>query len=256
MKIKYILLICLIVIVGCSSPDEGESIISGKNLGTEMHNFLTVFVHDNVAGDDLRIGNVNLSNMVDADDYEVEAYNIRLTNETKIIDHYTEEEFYYESVDLNVDYERYQWLYYGFGQRVEVKLEEEYSPVISSNRDYILFNRRLLPIYTAKEITFYPLPLEEFILNFAPVQENSYQILLVDEVRGPGFWTEFEAYEQELYMNSNLRGKVELEFLSFHFFEELPIEGDPIDIPIFYLIDNDGIVLKTEDWQDVLDYFN
>ncbi|MDQ0256797.1 hypothetical protein J2S74_004219 [Evansella vedderi] len=260
------IILFFIIVLGCTPDDQDtvKNIIEGKNIGASYSmNLLTIFVEDNVAGDNLiRVNPIRF----DASEYEVEAYKIIVTKETKIILDETGEEISF--TDSNLASKRVN--------SVEVKVEEDFTREVSHNRhNYITFDRGFLPIYRAKEIRILPNPVENFLYfmtTFIPYpHEDGYAVFLAgdpnsEEVQFFDFYQANQALNtfqtssrrislinsNQYMIHSNDLGRgATLQYLIDEF--ELPEEYSAQHL--YFVFNHGGLVTHTTDWEEVLQYF-
>ncbi|MFA9559215.1 hypothetical protein ACERII_18045 [Evansella sp. AB-rgal1] len=270
-KMTIMLLVATSLLIGCNPfVDDGYD-IEGKNIGmSQMMNLITVFVEDNINGTDLeqthfdRFYTDNFS--VPDGTYEVEAYHVYITKDTKVIDDETGEELdvYLTSHDIifNNRTEYLRSFYSGSGRAISVKVEEKFEPQVQTDRsNYILYDRNFLPIYTAEEIRVYPLTFDDFLFS------NSYRgvdslVIAIEEMEYEVYSNEYhDLQDQYWYELHQIQGNNNSDYYTgvyLNTIEEFELFNPPAEYkqyPIYIIFEESQLVTHKHDWKEVLEYF-
>ncbi|SDY06260.1 hypothetical protein SAMN05421736_101270 [Evansella caseinilytica] len=263
MKRKLFVFICLPVVIfltGCGSKAE-EDDIRGKSLPDYISlTAMIVFVEDNFIGTDLMRGYSVSNDNFDPEDYLVEAYRIQLTNETKFIDAETGEAFYFDFSDQAslFEDENLGYIYDRDGREVEVKTEEPFTPAPSADRtDYILSSHEFLPIYTAKEVTLYPLTYESFTFRHA-VKDTSNVLMIVEteDYFSEPFYEEYDRLWKELDSLSENRSYIDMYVMDTAGLEQYSLPENIDQFPYYFVFDDGDVALHTDNWEEVTTFFS
>ncbi|MDG5786274.1 hypothetical protein QA612_02145 [Evansella sp. AB-P1] len=251
-KIMLLLFAFTIFLVGCNDETEDEDTydFTGINLGNfymEDSDFLTIFVEDTLGGNELKS---DYYYDYDIQDYDVEAYRVLLTKDTVFLMEETGAE-----LDLH-DMADEMWFHIGVTQRIDVKTVEKFEQIISVDRDeYITFEQRLLPMYTAEKIRIPPFTYEDFISMVLPFNNEFLTILMIVEDYMDYDWDLYDEYQQKLDQYSTRDSPLYLssiandEYTSYYL-KPLNIE----EYPTFLVIDESGELLRSTAWDDVSSY--
>jgi hypothetical protein len=256
-KMKIILLaaaVVLFLLAGCGGKEadnlEKEYDFSGKNLGSlSQENVITVFVEDSEGGEEVKMINVN---ELDRRTYEVEAYQLMLTERTRIISKEGEKEIIQEASGLEMN----------TAVSLQVKTEEEFTREISSRRDnYILYDRDFLPVYHAEEIRVEALEMDHFhhyVLNTLPPGYGSGYLILFVAERDSDEARKFMKRDEMFDELNNYKESDRRIWVTFFPAEEMKLfeQSEEFTEYPYYLIYNDEQFLaKEQQWEQVLDYF-
>ncbi|MBU9710552.1 hypothetical protein [Evansella tamaricis] len=256
LKLWSIFIISLLVQSGCSSNN--EHIIHGRSLGVfHSQPLFSVFVEDNIGGGSLQ--NISYGNNdFDVRDYEVEAYNIEITENTKFILDETGEELAFDLNDLSLFYSdarlrsTMEWL---SSAPISVKIEGDFTQTVSKNRrDYITYSRELLPIYQASEVRLYPLSVDEFIYSNLSRYGHQSIVVVFDDYTNTGeeMWEDHDRLWTEINEVTGWEQSINLYILELSYFQMFNVPESFTDYPVYYIFDENGIILDTDNWEDVL----
>ncbi|MBU9719986.1 MULTISPECIES: hypothetical protein [Bacillaceae] len=252
------------ILIGCNLEDEDErSVIEGYSLGTlpTDESKLTIFVEDSFVGNTIeKLYSVDMEIHMNITDYSVEAYNVTLEHNTKIIIEDTGQQLTINSLFdeeiSNHDILALQLLIWSDIIPVTVNVKEDFTKQVSTDRPgYITHSRELLPVYTAKEIKIPPLSKEHFSLHFID-KLNDYHVVIVysdDVIPEKEIWGMYEDYWDDIGEVSNMTYNTHLSLLEQDFLDiyNLPLDSNT-DYPYFFLLDHEGILLETTDWDEVI----
>ncbi|MDG5786275.1 hypothetical protein QA612_02150 [Evansella sp. AB-P1] len=258
---KRLLLVSLVYffLIGCETTNEDEYDFNGRSLGiSHMENLVTVFVEDNFMGTE--IGPFDQQSF-NRDTYEVEAYRVLLTEDTRIILDETEEEIDMiiredEALELTRYNDNIVSLFTGNGREISIKVEEPFSNETSSNRnDYILYDHQLLPIYTAEEVRIYPLQFQDFLYRFRHFG-NQYTLIGIFE-SGSSDEQQFNMYYNDYLkeINDSGSGIQPIHFFTFDsgYFETFNPPEEYIHYPLFLIL-SDSSVEHFYEWEKAIKF--
>ncbi|WP_147804523.1 hypothetical protein [Alkalicoccus halolimnae] len=254
---KIILLAAAVVIFllpGCGGQEaetlEKEYDISGKNLGSlSQENVITVFVEDSEGGEEIKMIDVN---GLDRRTYEVEAYQLLLTERTRVISNEGEKEVNLGDSGLEMN----------TTASIQVKTEEEFTREISSRRDnYILYDRDFLPVYHAEEIRVEPLDMDHFhhfVLSTLPPGYGSGYLILFVADRGSEEAKKFMKREEMSDEIKNYKESDRRIWVTFFPAEEMELFGQSeefTEYPYYLIYNDEQFLAKEQQWEQVLEYF-
>lgn len=269
-KIVSLLILVTLILLGCSKENENDAYeIEGLSITSYYGwDLLTIFVEDNYGGYELMQDYYyDYNSKIDFDHYWVEAYRVKITEDTKIIDETSGKELkfkftngFFEMMEDNIEL---YGLFYSMGRSVAVKVEEKFEKKILDNRKgYILNHHEFLPLYTAKEIRILPLTYQDFLYNFSYF--NKYALIVVldnynnDEnsfhEKYDKYWEELQFINNELYRN-NPEWFISFTALEKDYFNKYPVPVEKDEYPFFLIFNEENELTVLDDWESVIDYF-
>ncbi|MBU9719985.1 MULTISPECIES: hypothetical protein [Bacillaceae] len=261
-KTILIILSLFFILVGCNQEDE-PSVIEGFSLGAfSFLNTMTIFVEDSHVGNDMeKLYSLDRGTRMDTTDYTVEAYNLMLENDTKIIIEDTGQELEFSALfdeEISIhDSMPLRLLLWSDIIPISVTVKEDFTKQVSTDRPgYITYSRELLPIYTAEEIKIPRLSQEHFHLHFT-ARHYEYNVIIVysDEVMTEEeMWRLYDEYWMEIDEVSNMTYNTTLDLIERDFLDLYNVHSldANIEYPYFFLFDQEGMLLETTDWDEVI----
>ncbi|MFA9559214.1 hypothetical protein ACERII_18040 [Evansella sp. AB-rgal1] len=261
MKKTLVLLLCLLfLIVSCNSQERDDYDFEGITLGVhDLFNVLTVFVEDNLGGNEVILQGWDPSSFKD---YEVEAYQVFLTKDTKIINEGSGEELQmvsrHEFFSGHSETVASTLLFHPY-RKVAVKVEETFSSSVSSNRsNYIMYDRSFLPIYRAKEVRLFPLTFNDFVLtNTVHIQPDEISITAVYDPSTDNmnnYYFDYDKLWNSLISSQDPSAYVTFQTWEVPYFEQYHPPSEYQQYPIFFILNEDGLLYDTHDWDDAAEY--
>jgi hypothetical protein len=248
MRVCVILLFFLLA--GCGDGSE-EYDMSGRSIGAEeTENLFTVFIEDNLGGNELT--SVRNSTF-DAEAYEVEAYNVLVSEDTVIKVKETGEETAFRESGLGIN----------VGQWVEVKVEGDFTPEKQDDRDgYIMRDRSFLPVYEAEEVLVAELEFENlhhYVVNNLLSSFGEANLVLIVAEEGSEAWNDFRAqrehYHQELSAYGSGRKWIGVQEFPASSYESFNPPQEYDTYPVYLIYSGLGLVEMETEWEGVVEYF-
>ncbi|WP_280770126.1 hypothetical protein [Salipaludibacillus daqingensis] len=243
---KYFLLLLIPLLISNSCSNEENKIqdsvdIEGRYMQTASrdHSF-TLFVEDSLSGKTYK--NIHVLPYELPNPYEAEAYRIHLNEDTLFVDKETGEETTFTETNFP-----FHWP----NQHVSVKVQEEFEPIKQQSGSHIVYELRLLPIYTAEKVITSPYTSDDFINVHTPVKDNHFILYIFDET----FNREYLSTLYEYASHHETRNETNIDIRHGnpgYFVNFLDLDDEE---PVFMLLTSEGESVRTNDWVEIDSYF-
>ncbi|UTR09064.1 hypothetical protein MM300_14160 [Evansella sp. LMS18] len=259
-KFTSIIIISFFLLTGCNEGEGKEYDITGINLGASHHGGVTLFVEDNINGQKVELSGYHFENF-DTESYEVEAYHLLFNQETKVIADRTGEKVSLEEEDYNgIPFHHPYLLWNIFLNDIAVKTVEEFEPKVLTDREYILWERTLLPAYTAEEIRVFPVSFEDFLTETAVQGEDNvlHVMMVTDRIKD---YEEFYVEHDEMYQELAGYSRGSEFYVSYGYLEhdDWKLFNEPLEtdaFPVYYITDETGIIQTVTDKEKVFEFLD
>ncbi|WP_069364941.1 hypothetical protein [Salisediminibacterium beveridgei] len=236
-KTFIILLLCFIVLTACQDPSSEDVLTEGRISGSPDGMNRIILMHsDSLTGDSFS-SHVNRHQM---DNYSTISYFLHVSNDT-IIETPAGKKITYDQVTD-------QSKLFSINQRAIVKATHPVAEGESVQLPrYVTFQPKFLPVIDAKRINLIPLTPSDIVEFYKPLSDNEYQLLLLtldEEITTERFQNDLQLLRSSERITPTYY-EVNEQTLQFMNSQEM-----------FYLLNENGVALETDNITDIFHYFN